>query len=447
MNVLYLHAHDLGRWIEPYGRAVETPALAKLAAGERTVLFRNAHCAAPTCSPSRAALLTGTTPHEAGMMGLMHRGFRLRDPERHLAAFLAGRSFETALAGIQHIQPGADLTGYAHRFHPVKSRTRQGLVDWKAWDSAVAAAAAGFVVNRDRSRPFFLDCGFWLPHRPFPESEPDIDPDHVQPVPGIPDTPENRADMAAFLTAIRHLDRCCETVLDALEIAGVSDETLVIFTTDHGPAFPGYKCRLTGRGTGVALMIRPPASSRTGPKTMDALVSHLDLFPTICDLLGETPPSVWKLRGESLRPLLEGTSTRGREAVFGEVTYHAGYEPMRSIRTETHSLIRVFEDDLRPVPANIDDSAPKDAWLEAGGASRTRERLQLFDLRLDPRETMNVADDRAYAEIRTDLEERLESWMRETNDPLLSGPVAVPEGGYANDREHLSATIGEPAHD
>lgn len=447
MNVLYLHAHDLGRWIEPYGHAVETPALAKLASGERTVLFRNAHSAAPTCSPSRAALLTGLSPHEAGMMGLMHRGFRLREPDRHLAAFLASRGFETALAGIQHIQPGADLTGYSHRFNPVKSQTQQGQVDWKAWDSAVADAAADFLEDRDRSRPFFLDCGFWLPHRPFPEIDADIDPKQVRPAPGIANTPENRADMAAFLTAVRHLDRCCETVLDALEKAGVSDETLVIFTTDHGPAFPGYKCRLTGRGTGVALMIRPPASVMTASNTVDALVSQLDLFPTICDLLGESPPSDWNLRGESLRPLLEGTATRGREAVFGEVTYHAGYEPMRSIRTETHSLIRIFEDDLRPVPANIDDSAPKDTWLEAGGLSKTQERVQLFDLRLDPLETANVADDPAYAEVRADLETRLESWMRETGDPLLLGPVPVPEGGYANDREHLSATIGEPAHD
>jgi len=126
------------------------------------------------------------------------------------------------------------------------------------------------------------------------------------------------------------------------------------------------------------------------------------------------------------------------------VTYHAGYEPMRSIRTETHSLIRIFEDDLRPVPANVDDSASKETWLNAGGLDRDRERLQLFDLRLDPLETRNVAGDSAYADVLGELEERLEAWMRETEDPLLKGPVSLPEGGYANEREHLSATIGEP---
>ena len=86
MNILYLHAHDAGRFISPYEEGMPTPCLEKLAR-EGTV-FTNAHCAAPTCSPSRAALLTGSSPHEAGMLGLAHRGFSLRNPERHLAALL-----------------------------------------------------------------------------------------------------------------------------------------------------------------------------------------------------------------------------------------------------------------------------------------------------------------------------------------------------------------------
>ncbi len=443
MNLLYLHAHDLGRWIAPYGQAVETPALAAFADRPGTCLFRDAHSAAPTCSPSRAALLTGTTPHEAGMLGLMHRGFRLRHPDRQLAAFLQRQGFETALAGIQHIQPGTDLTGYDHRFNPPKSRTREGEVDWKAWDAGVAKAAAGFLESGEKGRPFFLDCGFWLPHRPFPEADDDIDPDRGLPPPGVADLPAHREDMAGFLTAVRHLDRCCETVLGALDRAGLAEETLVVFTTDHGPAFPGYKCRLTARGTGVALMIRPPAvAGRSFSRTCDALVSQLDLFPTLVDFLGLPDPD-WSLRGESLRPLLEGASDRGRDAVFGEVTYHAGYEPMRSVRTKTHSLVRIFESDLRPVPTNVDDSAAKETWIEAGGLDRSRERVQLFDLRLDPGEMVNVADEPSYASVREALEQRLDSWMRETEDPLRDGPVPLPAGGYANDREHLSATIGE----
>jgi len=74
-NILYLHSHDTGRTIQPYGHAVATPHLQRLA--DQGVLFRRAFCAAPTCSPSRAALLTGQCPHSSGMLGLAHRGFRL----------------------------------------------------------------------------------------------------------------------------------------------------------------------------------------------------------------------------------------------------------------------------------------------------------------------------------------------------------------------------------
>ena len=82
-NIIYLNSHDTGRWIQPYGHPVPTPHLQRLA--EEGVLFRQAFSAAPTCSPSRAALTTGLTPHEAGMTGLSHRGFSLRDPHQHLS--------------------------------------------------------------------------------------------------------------------------------------------------------------------------------------------------------------------------------------------------------------------------------------------------------------------------------------------------------------------------
>ncbi len=100
MNILYLHCHDAGRYLSPYGYAVPTPALADFA--RHALPARNAHCAAPTCSASRSALLTGQTPHQAGMNGLVHRGFSLAHPERHLARFLQNHGYETVLIGIQH---------------------------------------------------------------------------------------------------------------------------------------------------------------------------------------------------------------------------------------------------------------------------------------------------------------------------------------------------------
>lgn len=442
MNLLYLHAHDLGRWIAPYGFEVETPHLSRLAGEQGSVLFSNAHSAAPTCSPSRAALLTGMPPHECGMMGLMHRGFRLRDPRKHLAVYLQENGYETALSGIQHIQPGSELTGYDRQFKGVRSRDESGEIDWRAHDRSVAEQAAGFLRSAGETKPFFLDCGFWLPHRPFPEPDEDIDEDSFEVPLGIPDTKPVRRDMAGFLTAVRHMDRCCGVVLDALAENGHADDTLVIFTTDHGPPFPGHKCTLTAWGTGVAMILRIPGRE-TEATDSKALVSQLDLFPTICDLLGLENPD-WLKDSFSLRPLMEGTAGSIRKAVFSEITYHAGYEPVRSIRTAHDLFIRIFEEDLSPVPANIDDSAMKDEWISGGWLNRPREPVQLFDLRKDPFESQNVAGHPRYAKGQAHFEILLENWMRESRDPLLDGPVPVPKGGYANDRSHLSPTIGEP---
>ena len=442
MNLLYLHAHDLGRCLPAHGYPVEAPHLETFRQRPGTRCFANAHSAAPTCSPSRAALLTGRYPHECGMLGLMHRGFRLHEGEEHLASHLQKQGFETALAGIQHIQPGEELQGYDRRFHPVKRTTKEGRVDWGGWDWEVAESAAGYLREAHES-PFFLDCGFWWPHRPFPEESESWQA--PPPLDGIHDSPAAREDFGAFHSAIRHLDRCCGLVLEALEESGRMQDTLVLFTTDHGPAFPEHKCRLTSRGTGVAMMLRPPSEGAPGrgPSSIDAPVSQLDLFPTICDYLGVDSPT-WSLRGESLRPLMEGAPWRRRDALFGEVTFHAGYEPMRSIRTEEYLLVKVFEEDLRPVPANVDDSACKEDWIDAGGWENQREPISLYDLKKDSRELCNLADDPAYAVVREQLESQLDSWMRETQDPLREGEVVPPEGAYVNEREHRSATIGEP---
>ena len=86
MNVLYLHTHDTGRVISPYGYAVETPRIQEFC--EDAMFFQQAFCVAPTCSPSRAGLLTGTYPHQNGMLGLAQRGFHV-DGSRHLARLLA----------------------------------------------------------------------------------------------------------------------------------------------------------------------------------------------------------------------------------------------------------------------------------------------------------------------------------------------------------------------
>ena len=99
-NIVYINSHDTGRYVQPYGFAVQTPNIQRLA--EEGVLFRQAFCANPTCSPSRASLLTGMWPHNNGMIGLAHRGARLNDYSRHLAQFMRRNGYRTVLSGGHH---------------------------------------------------------------------------------------------------------------------------------------------------------------------------------------------------------------------------------------------------------------------------------------------------------------------------------------------------------
>ncbi len=440
LNLLYLHAHDAGRFLQPYGYPVATPHLQRLA--EQSVVFRHAHCSAPTCSPSRAAQLTGRSPHAAGMLGLAHRGFSLYHPRQHLAAYLGEHGWHTALAGIQHLHFGDEQERpYSELMAAEKDK------GWTAHDSSVADNACAFLSRMQAKQdatgsttPFFLDCGFWYPHRPFPEPDDKVarspSADFVATPFGSFDSAATRADTAGFLAAVMHMDACVGEVLDALDASSVRDDTLVIFTVDHGIAFPGHKCQLTDRGTGVALMIRLPGDSKA-IGTRQALVSHLDLFPTICDLADLDQPD-W-LEGVSLRPLLGADNdTELRDEVFSEVTYHAAYEPQRSVRTSSHRLVQRFDNDPLPVPANVDDSASKSALLDAGWLQHHRRSVELYDLKLDPQETENRIDDPALATLRSELEQRLEKWMRDTDDPLLSGPVPAPNSAIVDPRDRIS---------
>ncbi len=438
MNILLLHTHDSGRFIQPYGCGIPTPHLMDLA--RDGTLFRHAFCAGPTCSPSRAALMTGMAPHTCGMLGLAHRGFQLDDGSTHLVSYLNDRGFETVLCGIQHEAPQEGRIGYRRILRDRNGVRHPGAPEkWAEWDVGNARRVADFL-RTPADRPFFLSFGMVNTHRPFPPIDSAIDPAYVLPPFPIPDNEGNRKDMAGFLSSMRVVDRCVGLVLEALRETGRARDTLVLFTTDHGIAFPGMKCTLHDTGIGVSLLLRLPGGGNA-VRSVDALVSHLDIFPTICDLLGFEPPP-W-LQGHSLLPLLEGKTDRIRDQVFAEVTFHAAYEPMRCIRTDRHKLIRLYDTDTRPVPANIDDGPAKAYFLDHGGLVEARQPDMLFDLALDPVERINRVHDPRYRTVYADLSRRLEIWMRETKDPLLSGPVGKPPGALVNRRSCVSPETEE----
>ena len=273
-NVLYLHSHDTGRYVQPYGYPVPTPNIQHLA--DQGVLFRQAFCAAPVCSGSRAALLTGQCTHATGMLGLAHRGYRLAHPERHIVHVLRD-------AGL--------LVGPDRRAARLRrSRRTSATTTWSRSTrprcSDVAPAATRLIAERaEVGQPFFLSVGFFETHREYFEPSSVRDALYSRPPENIVDHVKTRRDMASFKASARSLDQGVGTVLNALEEHDLVDDTLVIMTTDHGLAYPDAKCTMFDRGIGVLLLMRGPGGFERG-RVSDALVSHLDIYPTICDVVG-----------------------------------------------------------------------------------------------------------------------------------------------------------------
>ena len=277
-NVLYVHSHDTGRYVQPYGYQVPTPNIQHLA--DQGILFRQAFCAAPVCSGSRAALLTGQWTHSTGMLGLAHRGFRLAHPERHIVHALRSGGYWSGLIGEQHVSASPLDLGY----------------DWVAdvdsthGNDVVPAATQAIARQAGSAAPFFLSVGFFETHREYFEPTSVRDALYSRPPDNIVDTAATRRDMASFKSSARALDQGLGAVLNALEDQSLADNTLVIFTTDHGLAFPDAKATLYDRGLGVMLIMRGPGGFEKG-RVIDSLVSHVDLYPTICELAGiDAPP-------------------------------------------------------------------------------------------------------------------------------------------------------------
>jgi arylsulfatase A-like enzyme len=422
-NILYLHSHDTGRYAQPYGEQVPMPNVQALA--DQGVLFRRAFCAAPTCSASRAALLTGQYTHSNGMLGLAHRGWSLNDYSHHIVHTLHDAGYTSVLIGEQHISKDPAAIGYDEVIKVPTTRV------------ASVAPLAIEVLGRRRDRPLFLSVGFFETHREFlgPGSWRDA---HYSDVPAnLPDEPEVRADVAGFKASARSLDHGVGTVLNAIDATGMADDTLVILTTDHGMPFPGAKATLYDRGLGVMLILRGPRPF-DGGRVVDSLASHIDIFPTICEHLGLARPAF--LQGVSLLPLLRGETASVRDEIFAGSTWHAAYEPQRAIRTQRYKYIRRWGDRRLPVLPNTDDSPSKDVLLRHGWGEREIPPEQLFDLVFDPSEAHDLSGDPAHAPVLAELRARLEDWMRATADPLLAGHVDPPPGVEINLPDQLSAS-------
>lgn len=416
-NVLYIHTHDTGRGIQPYDPSVQTPNLMELAG--RGVTFRNAFCVGPTCSPSRSGLLTGQYPHENGMLGLAHRGFSLNDYRKHLANFLHRNGYETFLCGMQHEAADEKNIGYDHTYVAPKGSE----VGREQWD-VMNAGEAMRCLRLEHEKPFFLSFGMEYTHKPYPEVDKEINPDFVKVPACLPDTPQTRKDYAGFLTSAKRADVLIGRMMQTLKEEGLYDNTIILYTTDHGIALPHMKCTLYDTGIGVALILSAPGY-RNGI-VCDGIVSQVDVYPTLCEMLELEKPE-W-LRGYSMMPMIRQEKEDIRESVFAQINFHAARDPQRAVRTRRYKYIKRYSAEVNHyVPCNIDSGDAKEFLVENGLLDMKLDAEQLYDLYLDPNERHNVANDPAYQDVLQSMRVELRKVQDETGDTIeREGLQVVP---------------------
>ncbi len=421
-NIILMICHDIGQHLHSYGvPTVSTPSIDKFAA--QGVMFENSFCTSPSCSPSRASIFTGRYPHNNGVMGLTHANFAwdFYPGEKHLCNHLKQAGYNTALIGMQHEVQNAKTIGFdhldeLHGTHKSEAMTCEQVADktTKYLDDAAAA-----------KEPFYLQVGFYEPHRNFDfgGAVPD-DSKGVFVPPYLKDEPSARREFAEYQGIIKKVDASIGTVLEAIDKCGISDNTIVIYTSDHGIPFPRAKCSLYDPGIVVPFIIRWPDRGWDGGRRCAEMISNVDYLPTLLEAAGAEIPA--NVQGTSVCPLLDNKPFKQRTEIFAEMTYHDYYDPRRAVRTEKFKLIANFStayffmnpsQNYRPATITVDPVEP--AWAY-------HPHLELYDIANDPLEQNNLAEEESYSAVMKQLCRKLYSWMKETSDPILQGAVTSP---------------------
>lgn len=424
-NILLFIADD---WSYPHAGAygdkvVKTPNFDRIA--REGTLFTNAYCASPSCTPSRASLLTGRAVHQLAEGG-------------NLWSFLPSKF----AAYPDLLEASGYFVGH--------TRKGWGPGDFKAGGRTRNPAGpqfkdfTEFFRQAPKDKPFCFWFGTQDPHRPYEKDaglKAGLKPEHVVVPPHLPDTPEVRRDILDYYYEVERLDRDLGDVIKTLEAAEQLDNTLIVVTADNGMPFPRAKANLYGFGTRVPLAARWPAKVKAGQIRNDFVVLT-DLAPTFLDATGQQIPA--ELTGRSVMPLLAGKQQAGRAQVFLERERHANVRrgdlsyPVRAVRTKDFLYLRNLRPDRWPAGdpelyfavgpfGDIDDGPTKQLLLARRDdavigkffalATAKRPAEELYDLRRDPGELHNVADKAAYASVKKQLRATLDKWMRETGDP------------------------------
>jgi len=438
-NIVLMVADDHGLDAGCYGNtAIRTPHLDALAADG--VRFTNGFCTTASCAASRSVILTGVHNHANGAYGHTHarHHFRCFDDVVTLPALLNQAGYRTARVGKTHYAP-VELFPFQEGHAPGK---------FGRDDVRMSEECREFVRG---DKPFLLywcshnphRCGRWLethpcrpncfgnPEQSYPGDEETTYRDDEVAVPHyLCDTPETRAELAQYCQSVSRLDRGLGRLMQVLKEEGKYDNTVVIYVSDNGAAFPGAKTTLYEPGMNLPCIVKSPLHGNRGG-ACDALVTWADLTPTIVDFAGAyDDPAAFQ--GRSFKDVIDQESpTDWRDEAYVSHTFHeiTNYYPMRVVRTQKFKFIWNIAHPLTY-------SSASDLWRAASwqGALRDglerfgqrtieaylhRPRFELYDLEQDPEEVVNLAEKPECAELVADFCAKLRAFQEETNDPWL----------------------------
>ena len=421
-----------------YGNPViKTPNLDRLAA--EGVRFTHAFCTTASCSASRSVILTGLHNHANGQYGHQHsyHHFVSFDNIKSLPVLLSEAGYRTARIGKYHVAPQG-----VYKFEVVLQANSRNPVE-------MAEKCREFIAAPD-SQPFFLYFCTDDPHRSNGEAEkqPDkpnpfgnraegyrgvkeikYDPKDVIVPPFLPDIPQCRAELAQYYQSVSRVDQGVGQLMSVLKETGKYDNTVVIYISDNGIAFPGAKTTLYEPGMNLPCIVRSPYQ-KARPVVCNALISWADLTPTILDLAGALSEQA-DFHGRSFKSVLEQDNPGGWDEIYASHTFHeiTMYYPMRVVRQRRYKLIWNIAHRLSyPFASDLWGSSTWQATLQRGDkyygkravkAYLHRPEFELYDLENDPHEIKNLADNPTYQKVLSELKEKLKAFQKRTNDPWI----------------------------
>ncbi len=435
-NIILCVADDHGMdALGCYGNdIIKTPNLDQLAADG--VRFTNAFCTSASSAASRSVLLTGKYGHATGSYGHVHdyHHFSTYDNVLSLPVILADNGYHTARVGKYHVAPES-----VYHFDEVYKADPRNTVEMAEVSSVIF----------DSKEPFFLYFCPDDPHRgdPFtPEvwSDPNrfgnrdegyegvttvkYDPSKVLVPDFLPDTKQTREEIAEYYESISRIDQGFGRLMEHLEASGKRDNTIVIYISDNGMAFPGAKTTLYDAGMQLPCIISNPAVAVKGA-TCDAMITWADMTPTLLDMVGLESPTA--MHGRSFYDVIGDEQTDGFDEILAAHNFHeiTMYYPMRVLRNREYKLIwNVAWQQEYPFASDLWASSTWQRAYRDGDkmfgrrsmeAFLQRPKFELYNIQTDPCESINLAEDPTYAEVLELMQERLLVRLRESSDPWV----------------------------